>query len=54
MSTVEVTRLYNYTMKSVLPGFGLVSRLVKEFCKVDFEWELEAIIALRGRVRITL
>ena len=46
MSMVEVTRMYEYTVKFVLPGFGPVGRLVEEFIEVDFEGELKAIIDL--------
>ena len=54
MSTVKVARVYEYTVKLIHPGFGPVSGLVEEFVKVDFEGELETIVDLRSRVRITL
>ena len=52
VSTVEVTGVYEYTVKLVLRGFGPVGRLVEEFVEVDLEGEFEAIIDLRGEVRI--
>jgi len=52
VSTVEVAGVYEDTMKPVLPGFGPVSRLVEEFIKVNLEGEFEAIIDLRGSVKI--
>jgi hypothetical protein len=45
---MEVTGVYEDTVKLVLPGFGPVSRLVEEFVKVDFEGEFEAIVDLQG------
>jgi len=52
MSMVGVTRMYEYTVKFVLPVFGPVGRLVEEFIEVDFGGELKAIIDLRRRIRI--
>ena len=53
-SIVSTAGVYNYAMELVLPGVGLVSRLIEEFVKIDFEGEFEAIIALRGRVEVIL
>ena len=47
VSTMEVTRVYEDTVKLVFPRFGPVSRLVKEFIEVDFKGEFEAIVDLR-------
>jgi len=48
LSAMEVTRMYKYTVKPVLPGFGPISRLVEEIAEVNFEGEFEAAIDLRG------
>ena len=53
-STIKITRVYDYTLKLVLPGSGSISGLVEEFSKVDFQGEFEAIIDLPGRVRTIL
>ena len=45
---MEVTGVYEYTVKLVLRGFGPVRGLVEEFVKVDFEGEFEAIVDLGG------
>ena len=51
--TVEVTGVYKYAVKLVLPGFGPVSRPVEEFVKVYFGGEFDVFtIDLRDRVRI--
>jgi len=47
MTTAEVTRVYDDTVKPVPPGFGLVSSLVEELAKINFEGEFEAIVDLR-------
>ena len=54
MSTVKITRVYDYTLKLVLPGFGSISGLVEKFSKVDVQGEFKAIINLPGRVRAIL
>ena len=36
------------TVELVLPGFGPVSRFIKEFVKVNFRWVFEAIVDLEG------
>ena len=48
VSAVEVTRVYEYTVKLVFPRFGPVGRLVEEFVKINLEGEFEAIVDLRG------
>lgn len=50
LSTMEITGMYKYAVKPVLPRFGPVSRLVEEVAKVDFEGEFEATIDLRGEL----
>lgn len=52
LSVVQVTGVHEYTVEHILPGLGPASRLVEEFVKVYFEREFEAIIELRGGVRI--
>jgi len=46
VSTVGVTGVYKYTIKFVLPGFGPVGCLIKEFTEVDLGGEFEAIVDL--------
>ena len=48
VSTMEVTRVYEYAVKLIFRGFGPVSCLVEEFLKVNFEGEFEAIVDLGG------
>ena len=51
-SILGTTRVYEYSVKFVFPGFGLINRLVEEFVKVNFEGEFEAIICLRSSIKI--
>ena len=53
MSAMKVTGVDEDAVEFVLPRFRPISRLVKEFIKVNFEREFKSIVDLCGGVRMT-